>query len=102
MKANMNYMKPTILVLGIAALSGCVAVPVDPYYSGGAPGYYNPAPAYYLRLASMRRQRITVHPPITVRLSVSASLAVGVAVAIAEAGGMAAAGAGAAESDRSD
>ncbi|MGZ5093640.1 MAG: hypothetical protein ACXWCY_12725 [Burkholderiales bacterium] len=43
----MKFIKPTVLALGLAALGGCVAVPVDPYYSGGAPGYYNPAPAYY-------------------------------------------------------
>lgn len=43
----MNITKPALLVLALALLSGCVAVPAAPgYYYTDSAGYYGPAPAY--------------------------------------------------------
>lgn len=43
----MKTIKVLMIVSALAALGGCIAVPVEPGYYGGAPGYYAPAPAYY-------------------------------------------------------
>jgi len=44
----MNLVRVTCVVSALAALGGCVAVPVGPGYYGGSSGYYAaPAPAYY-------------------------------------------------------
>jgi hypothetical protein len=47
----MNIIKVTFVLSALAILAGCVAVPVEPGYYGGPPGYYPPAyyppPAYY-------------------------------------------------------
>ena len=43
-----NSIKATLTIASVLALSGCVAVPVAPYYGGPpAAGYYSPGPAYY-------------------------------------------------------
>ena len=41
----MKIFKVMFVVSALALLAGCVAVPVDGGYYGGAPGYY--APRYY-------------------------------------------------------
>ena len=41
----MKTIKVLSIVSALAALGGCIAVPVGPGYYGGAPGYYAPAPA---------------------------------------------------------
>src|SRR4051795_8048971 len=46
-ETSMNFIKPGVVALALAALAGCVAVPADPYYSAAPAAYYPPAPAYY-------------------------------------------------------
>ena len=43
----MKIARTALIVTALAALGGCVAVPVGGGYYGAAPGYYAPAPAYY-------------------------------------------------------
>ncbi len=43
----MKLIKSALIVSALAALGGCVAVPVGPGYYSESPGYYTPAPAYY-------------------------------------------------------
>ena len=43
----MKLLKPLLIVSALAALGGCVAVPVGPGYYSAGPGYYTPEPAYY-------------------------------------------------------
>jgi hypothetical protein len=43
----MKLARLTFVVSALTVLGGCVAVPVGPGY-GGAPGYYVPAPVYYV------------------------------------------------------
>ena len=43
----MNVFKSVLIASAVAALGGCVAVPVGPGYYSSGPGYYTPEPAYY-------------------------------------------------------
>jgi hypothetical protein len=45
----MKIIKVSLVVFALAALGGCIAVPVGPGYYGGGNGYYAPAPppVYY-------------------------------------------------------
>lgn len=43
----MKLIRVAFVVSALAMLGGCVAVPYDPGYYGGYPGYDAPAPAYY-------------------------------------------------------
>jgi len=43
----MKIIKMSLVVAALAALGGCIAVPVGPGYYGGAPGYYAPPPPTY-------------------------------------------------------
>jgi hypothetical protein len=43
----MKLLKPVMVVTALAALGGCVAVPVGPGYYSSGPGYYAAEPAYY-------------------------------------------------------
>ena len=42
----MKLIRVTLLVSALAALGGCMVVPVSPGYDAGGPGYYAP-PVYY-------------------------------------------------------
>ena len=42
----MKLLKPVLIAATLAALGGCVAVPVGPGYYSSGPGYYT-EPAYY-------------------------------------------------------
>ena len=43
----MNLVRVMCVMSALAALGGCVAVPVGPGYYGGSSGYQAQAPAYY-------------------------------------------------------
>jgi len=43
----MKMIKVAFVVSALALLGGCVAVPVDSGYYGGAPAVYAPAPVYF-------------------------------------------------------